>query len=125
MITTKIINEWIDLYNQGYSCYRISKLYKCSRNTVTDYLHLRGIKTPQFRTCYRRPELYKNKYIICLYDLNGVLCYQFDTAHEMAETFKVNLGHLQSRLSNKKLDMKYRVNNKWYRIHLIDTTKEE
>lgn len=45
-ITTKMIKEWVAIYNTGdYNITYISNKYKISRNTIAKYLHLSGVKT--------------------------------------------------------------------------------
>ncbi len=126
MITTKIIKEWIDLYvNQHMNCNQIAKLYNVNRLTVKNYLNLRGIATPKPKTHSCHNEFHKGKYMICIYNLQDSLVWQFNTAKEMAETLNKPLTSILSHLNEKRIHMKFRHNDKWYRIYLVEVDKDE
>ena len=84
VITTKMVDEWIELYKAGYSCWRISKRYKLnSMSLVWRHLHNRGIETP------RGKRVVEPNYIICIYDKNDTLMYQFDSVDEMSQKLNI------------------------------------
>lgn len=43
--------------------------------------------------------LYKNNYMLCLYDDDDMLCYEFDNPTEMSKTFNVKKEHIYSTLT--------------------------
>ena len=65
-------------------------------------------------------ELYKNKYVICLYDKEETLCYQFDNAKELAEALGLKLNPVYCILSQVYNHGKNRVGIAGYRVEFVE-----
>ena len=118
IITSKMVNEWIDLYNQNYSLKQIADKYGLSSsNHVRYYLNQCGINTPP-KTKYN----VKDKYTLCLYDKEDFLKWQFNNCHEMSKVLNISITTIRNALSR---NTKIVVQKQKYKIIKIDTTKEE
>ena len=119
--TSKMINEWVDLYvNKHLNCGQIAKMYNGNRSIIRYHLNCRGILTPHPKTHSYPPVASQLKNVICVYDLDDNLCWQFDSTREMAKTFNKPLNCIQCHISPSRINRKFRYNGKWYRIYLIE-----
>lgn len=108
MITTQMVNEWIDLYNQNYSLKQIADKYGLSSsNHVRYYLNQCGINTPPKTKYNVKDKYYQNKYTLCLYDKEDFLKWQFKNCYEMSEILNIPVTTIMNALSrNTKIIIK-------------------
>lgn len=127
MVTYKIIAEWADLYqNKKMNCAEIARMYGATRDQVRYYLRQFGIKTSGNVSRPRKNWIYRKKYIICIYDIEtDALAYQFENAKEMAEKLNKTPLSVYSKLNERRINRKFRINKKWYRIELLEVEKIE
>lgn len=118
-VTTKEIKEWISLNEQGYNVYEIAEIYGRTRKTIMEKFKIFDIK---LSNSIGRPknEFYKNKYIICIYDMDDQLCWQFNNPLQMSLCLNKSINAIHSILSKNKINAKHRINKKWYKIYLLE-----
>ena len=121
-ITTKQILEWKELYESDpHMTYaEIGSQYSVKKDLVRYYLKRMGTKTLKNKILPPKHKLYQNKYIICVYDENENLCYQFDNAMEMAQKLNKSTSSVYTKLNEQRRNGKLRINNKWYYIVLVE-----
>ena len=119
-ITVKMVEEFVKLYKKdNMSCKTIAKKCNCSDTTVVNYLRLMGVEVTRKKN-YKKQEFYKNRFLICLYDLDEQLVGVFDNVHELSKYCGKSVNGCQCCLTPKKLHNKMRINGKWYRKELIE-----
>lgn len=121
MTTVRMVNEWINLYNEGYNVSKIAKYCGVTRCKVRYHLLARGVDLSYGKT-FARNKFYKNKYCIGMYNLKDELVYLFDTSREMAEELGLDVSLVQQKLSR---DHKFRYKKQWYKLKKIEIGEEE
>lgn len=121
MTTIKMVNKWIELFEEGYNITKIARIYNVSPPAVRYHLKKRNVVVKKSRY-YGKTDFYKGKYSIALYDLNDNLFCMFDTAREMADFLGDDYNVMQQKITK---NCKYRYKNNWYKFKLIEVSQEE
>lgn len=122
LVTIKMVNEWIYLYQQKKLTYReISVYYGFTPCTIRYHLKNNGIKSnPKNQKQY-----YKDKFQIFIYDYETEeLKWVFNNPNDMAKTLNKSINVIFSKLNSRSFNTKFRIKGKWYIIKLIEVEDE-
>lgn len=114
VITTKMVDQWVELYQAGYSCWRISKMCKLNSSSVVwRHLNSRNIDTSN-----SKPRRFDNPdYVICIYDNDDTLVYQFDSVDQMSKKLNIKKITIFCNFSHERKFIN--INNKRYKIEKV------